>query len=343
VSAPAEPDTVAYGVLLPHFGRHATPESVIDDAVRIENWGFDSIWVRDHLVFHPHEYEDQNRTFVDPIVALSAIAARTERITLATGSLIPHRNPIHTALLVGSLDFVAGPGRLLIGWGLGTYQHEFDAIGNGDPDRRELLPEQIEIMRELWTGAEIDYHGKFYDFTEVQIAPVPALPVPTWYCGTSLAAVRRAVEYCDGWIPGRMPRTQFSQRVARMQRLADEAGKPLPDTGVIPWISPARTVAEGRRAVDLDQLLEAAAKKGYGAAAGGAAQSLDDLAGSVIAGPPDVIAEEVQAFHDVGARHVVFDLRARFADWSECIALIGEEVLPLLGRTAPALEGNVHD
>lgn len=322
-----------YGVLLPHFGRNATREGIVEDSVRIEQWGFDSIWVRDHLVFHPHEYEDQNRNFIDPIVALSAIAARTERIKLGTASLIPHRHPIHTALLLGSLDFIAGPGRLLIGWGLGTYQHEFDAIANGEPDRRELLPEQIDIMRRLWTGEQIDYHGKFYDFTDVQIAPVPAEPVSTWYCGTSLAAVRRAVEYCDGWLPGRMPRQQFADRIARMQRLADEAGKPVPDAGVIPWISPARTVEQGRSAVDLGQMLEAAAKKGYGAATGGAAQSLDDLAGSVIAGPPEVIAEEIEAFHAVGARHVVFDLRARFDDWADCLEVIGEQVLPLLRRS----------
>lgn len=338
MSAPTE-QPIEYGVLLPHFGSSARRSRIVDDAVRIENWGFDSVWVRDHVVFHPHEYEDQDRKFVDPFIALSAIASRTQRIKLATGSLIPHRHPIHAALLIGSLDFIAGPGRLLIGWGLGTYQHEFDAIDNGEADRRELLPEQIDIMSKLWAGDEIEYHGKFYDFTEVQIAPVPIEPVPTWYCGTSLAAVRRAVEYCDGWIPGRMPRKQFKERMARMQRLADEAGKSLPGTGVIPWISPARTVEEGRRAVDVTQMLEAAAKKGYGAAEGGTAQSLDDLAGAVIAGPPEVIAEEVQAFHDVGARHFVFDLRARFTDWEDCLAVIGEQVLPLLKGSGGRADG----
>ena len=106
-----------YGILLPHFGSEARRERIVEDSVRIENYGFDSVWVRDHLIYHPHEYEDQNRTFIDPFVALSAIAAVTKKITLATGALIPHRNPVHAALLVGSLDFIAGPGRLVIGWG----------------------------------------------------------------------------------------------------------------------------------------------------------------------------------------------------------------------------------
>ncbi|MPZ52583.1 MAG: LLM class flavin-dependent oxidoreductase, partial [Acidimicrobiia bacterium] len=99
--------TYEYGVLLPHFGSQATRERVVEASKQLEDYGFDSVWVRDHLVFEPHVYEEQDNTFVDPIVALSAIAAVTSNITLATGSLIPHRHPIHLALLAGSLEFIA--------------------------------------------------------------------------------------------------------------------------------------------------------------------------------------------------------------------------------------------
>lgn len=319
-----------YGILLPHFGSEATRERIVEGAVQIENYGFDSVWVRDHLVFHPHEYEDQNRTFVDPFVVLSAIAAVTKRITLATGSLIPHRNPIHTALLVGSLDFIAGPGRVLIGWGLGTYEHEFDAALMSGWDRREVLPEQVEIQRRLWAGGSIDHHGQFYSFDDIEVAPVPVEHVPVWYCGTSAAAVRRAVEYCDGWIPGRMPRNVYVQRMARMRRLAEEAEKAVPTAGVIPWVSPGRTVEAASAKLDVDQLLEAAPKKGYVPEGKDQFETLADLGGGVIAGPPDLIIEETRKYQDVGVEHMVFDLRARFDDWEECIAVLGEEVLPTL-------------
>jgi hypothetical protein len=105
-------------------------------------------------------------------------------------------------------------------------------------------------------------------------------------------------------------------------------------------VSPANTVEEGRNAVDLRQMLEAAAKKGYGAKDGGAAQSLDDLAGSVIAGPAGVIVEEVRAFQEIGARHLIFDLRARFDDWTDCLDMLGEEVIPELKRGDGDTGGN---
>lgn len=319
-----------YGVLLPHFGSQATRERVVEASKRLEDYGFDSVWVRDHLVFEPHVYEEQDNTFVDPIVVLSAIAAVTSRITLATGSLIPHRNPIHLALLAGSLEFIAGPGRLLIGWGLGTYEHEFEAAGMAGWDRREVLPEQIEIHRRLWTGEKVTYDGKFYQFEDVAIAPVPQGEVPVWYCGTSLAAVRRAVEYCDGWIPGRMPRFVFEKRMARMQRLADEANRPLPRTGVIPWVVPGDSVAEAEAILDSDQLLEAARKKGYINEEEVATGTLADLDGSIIAGPPDHIVEETRKFQQSGVDHMVFDLRPVFDRWEEHVEMLGTEVLPAL-------------
>jgi probable F420-dependent oxidoreductase len=327
-------DQVGYGVLLPHFGSTASRKTIVEDAIRLENWGFDSVWVRDHVVYHPHHYEDQDRTFIDPFVALSAIASVTKRITLATGSMVPHRNPIQTALILASLDFLAGPDRLLIGCGLGNFQHEFDALGIGQWDRRELVPEQIDIMRRLWTGEQVSYEGKFFSFEDVEMHPMPQGKLPLWYCGTSPASVRRAVEYCDGWSPGRMPRQLYTQRMARMRRLADEAGKPMPTASLMPWVSPASSVEQGRAAINVGEVLAAAVKAGISAPDGGAVTSLDDLPGTVIAGPAEVIAEEVKAYEALGARHIVFDMRARFDDWDDCISMLGEEVLPLLRSPA---------
>src|SRR5438067_5868916 len=154
--------TRRYGLLLPHFGEHASRDKLIRGARAAERHGFDSVWVRDHLVFHPHGMEGQDRTHVDPLVALSLVAGVTEKLILGTGSLIPHRHPIHTALLLSSLEFVAGAGRVIAGFGLGTYQHEFEAAGLGGIDGRELVPATIDIMRRLWGGQENGYRGRVY-------------------------------------------------------------------------------------------------------------------------------------------------------------------------------------
>ncbi len=75
MAEPTNEQTKQYGVLLPHFGPYASRSRMIDSSKQIEQYGFDSIWVRDHLVFHPHHSENQDRTFVDPFVVLGAIAA----------------------------------------------------------------------------------------------------------------------------------------------------------------------------------------------------------------------------------------------------------------------------
>ena len=325
-------DRRTYGVLLPHFGPHATRKRLLEATRRIEQLGFDAVWARDHLVFHPHAYEPADLTHVDPFVVLSALAGVTQSIVLGTATLIPHRHPIHTALLLGSLDYMA-PGRVVAGWGIGGYGGEFEAIGMGSWDRKKLVPEQIEVMRRLWAGEPVTFEGEFYRFRDVAIKPVPGRRdgIPIWYGGNSKAAARRAVEYCDGWIPGRMPRRDVRERITRMERLASEAGRPRPLAAVIPYVSPGRTVEEAARSLNLAELFSMA--KQYMPPPSGTFQTLADLDGAAIAGPVDVIVEEVRAYQAAGIEHLVFDFRTSFEHYEECIEMVGTEVLPRLRRS----------
>lgn len=319
-----------YGVLLPHFGKHADRDAILDGSRRAEVLGFDTVWVRDHVVFHPHHHEGQDPTFIDPVVVLSAVAAVTDTIKLGTGCLIPHRNPVHTALLMGSLAKVAGSDRIIVGVGLGSFDHEFEIVGMGGWDRRVVMEEQVEIFRKLWTGKTVSHEGEYYKFENADIHPTPyGKDLPIWYSGTSLASIRRAVEYCDGWIPGRMPRRDFKKRVDRMAEMAATAGRPTPIAGVIPYTSPGKTLESAQQAFDLDALIMEARNR-YKLADGGEISRIEDLDGAIIAGPPEHIAEEVRAYEDAGCDHFVFDLRLRFDDWLDVVTVIGEKVLPLL-------------
>jgi probable F420-dependent oxidoreductase len=325
--------TRRYGLLLPHFGEQAARDKLIRGAQKAEQYGFDSVWVRDHLVFHPHKMEGQDRTHVDPMVTLGLVAGVTEKLILGTGSLIPYRHPIHTALLLSSLEFVAGPGRVIAGFGIGTFNHEFEAAGLGGIDRRELLPEQVAIMRKLWTGEVVSHEGKFYSFKDVDIHPIPSSPdsIPIWYCGNSVASVRRAVEYCQGWMPGRITLKTFDKRVQRMRQFAEEAGKPMPTAAAIPITSPGRTREAALSKVNWQEMLRSAVKD-WVLPESGKWERPEDLEGALIAGPPEVIIQETRKYHRVGLTHLVYDLRFRFDDWDECLAILGEEVLPELRR-----------
>ncbi len=67
-----------FGLLLPHFGEHASKDNLLRGSQRAEELGFDSVWVRDHLVFEPHgEMEKPNRSFYDALTTLTAIGAVT--------------------------------------------------------------------------------------------------------------------------------------------------------------------------------------------------------------------------------------------------------------------------
>lgn len=322
--------TTSYGLILPHFGEHANRQNLVEGAVLAERLGFDALWARDHVVFRPHHHEGADATFLDPFVTLSTVAAVTERISLATGALIPHRHPIHTAGLLGSLAAIAGPGRVIVGFGLGSFEHEFDIVGMQGWDRREVHREQVEIFRRLWRGDAVDHTGTYYEFKDAEVHPSPHDgDLAVWYSGTSPASVRRAVEYCDGWIPGRMPRFMFESRHQRLEEMAAAAGRATPTAGVIPYTVPAPTMEEARGAFALDALVHEASAR-YERPDGRPIQDLDDLDGAIIAGPPEHIVEQVRAYEAVGCEHFVFDLRLRFDRWLDMVQLVGEEVLPAL-------------
>lgn len=320
-----------YGVLLPHFGRYCTRERMRQSGPLIEGLGFDSVWVRDHVVHTTHGHEDSNATFIDPMLSLSSIASTTARLKLGTAILIPHRHPIHAAGLLGSLNFIAGPGRVIAGWGIGNWDREFEAIGLGSWDRREVLEEYVEVIRSLWRGESVDHTGTFYEFKDVEIHPVPDAgnPVPIWYGGNSAAAVRRAVEYCDGWVASRIPLSSFELRMKRLRRLSGEAGRSLPAVGVVPYVVPADTIEAGIKRLNLAALLEDL-RAHEPPPPSGSFDSFDDAGGAAIVGPPDVIVEAVRRFQDAGADHFVFDLRPCLEDWEDQLIDLGENVLPML-------------
>lgn len=325
------PVGLEYGILLPHFGRYATSDRMRGAGSLIEGYGFDSVWVRDHVVQQPHGHEDPDLTYLDAFVTLSTVAARTERLKLASAVIIPHRHPILAAMMLASLDFVSGGGRVIAGLGIGNWDAEFDAVGMGGWDRKALIGEYVAIIRQLWSGEPVSHESEHYRFADVQLSPVPAsdAPIPIWYGGNSAAAVRRSVEFCDGWVASRIPVTSLTSRMRRLNRLSEEAGQTLPRVGAIPYIAPADTVEAGWARIKLDALL-ADLNAHEPPPPSGSFRTVDDVGGAVIAGPADVIIERVREIQEAGVEHFVFDLRPCLEDWEDRLQYLGERVLPQL-------------
>lgn len=321
-----------FGLLLPHFGEFADRDLILEGSKLAESLDFDSVWVRDHLLFEPHgEFESAHRDFFEPLTVLTAVGAVTERITLGTATLIPYRHPLITAFTLASLTHMVGP-RVIAGWGAGTFDHEFEAIGMGGIFRPELVESNARILEKVFKEDNVSYHDDHYSFDDVSVYPKPAGDIPFWYGGATPASARRAAEYADGWMPGRITLKTIEKRVEKMRELVVENGRPMPTVGVVPPTTIAETEEEAWAGTSVDGLLAWANERGkwWVKPPSGTFETVEDIEGSLIAGTPDQVVEQTAKFEDVGVDHLVFDLRLSFDRWYDSIRLLGEQVIPEL-------------
>ena len=321
-----------FGLLLPHFCEHASASACLEGAKRAEAYGFDSVWVRDHLVFEPHGIEGSDNTHIEGLLMLAAIAAVTEKILLGTSMAICHRHPIHLAQLFAGLSAISH-GRVIMGLGLGGFPHEFAAVGypNGLEERATLVRDNVEICRRLWAGERVSFKNDYFDFNDVALKPAPVKPIPIWYGGGTPAACRRAVEYCDGWMPARISLATFAKLTAYIRELCQKSGKPMISAAVMPFTSISKDRGTALAKIDIESLIAEANKfPTWVKPSSGSFSKLDDIRGFILAGTPADIAGETRAYREAGADHIVYDLRFRYADWLQQIDLLGNEVLPAL-------------
>ena len=140
---------------------------------------------------------------MDPFVTLTAAAAATKRLKVATGiCLVIQRDTIQTAKSVASIDQISG-GRFLFGIGGGWNVEEIEAHGTDFGTRMEKMHEQMEAMKEIWTKSTAEYSGKIVKVPSMQTWPKPVQkPYPPILLGGAFPyAARRAIRYGDGWYP----------------------------------------------------------------------------------------------------------------------------------------------
>jgi alkanesulfonate monooxygenase SsuD/methylene tetrahydromethanopterin reductase-like flavin-dependent oxidoreductase (luciferase family) len=139
------------------------------------------------------------------------------------------------------------------------------------------------------------------------------------------------VEFCDGWMPGRISLGTMAKRIEVMDQLAAEQGKKRPTVAVIPPTSIEATREEALRHVNIPGLLAWANKAKFAVKPpSGTFETVEDLESQLIAGNPDEAVAECKKFEAVGVEHLVFDFRFKFDKWYEQIELLGSEVLPKL-------------
>lgn len=309
------------GLLLPHFGTASSYERLFDLGARLGDLGFDSAWVRDQLGFRGLGFEGRQAHFVDPFIALAAIAARSG-ITVGTATLTPIRQPVVNAQLVGSLAYLA-KGRLVLGIGIGGQPRAFELAGLEWKHRVSHYHDMVGVLRATaHRGAT--FEGRFVRFEDLTLDPGPPADLPLWYCGTSPRAITRAVATADGWFPGRCPFIVWDGLAARLREEGAAAGKRM-TTAIVPLLSPGRTREEALGKVNVAGLLgEAREKPGWDLPF----DSPDHLRGALIAGSVDDILAELEQFRTRGIDEVVLDLRQRMDVFEETLEMLARDVLP---------------
>jgi probable F420-dependent oxidoreductase len=194
------------------FGLHgvnlhgcAHPDAAARLGRAAEAAGFDSLWVADHVVLPdpplPERPMAPDQPLLDPIVALTFLAAHTQHILLGTGVIIlPQRQALVLAKQLASLDVLSG-GRVVFGLGVGWCEPEMRAVGASFPDRGRIADEYLAAMRAVWTQPRPAFKGRFVSFEGVQAMPRPVqTPTPRIVVGGRTApAFRRAVTQAHGW------------------------------------------------------------------------------------------------------------------------------------------------
>jgi probable F420-dependent oxidoreductase len=201
--------------------------------------GFDSIAVPDSVFYaeavsgdYPFTADGQRwwkpeTPFLDPFVAIPAMAAVTERITFFTNVLkLPIRNPLLVAKQVASIAALSGD-RFRLGVGLSWMPEEFAWTGTEMKTRGARLDEALDIIRAVCPGggpAWAEHHGRHYAFDKLMVSPAPAQRVKVLVGGHSDAAMRRAARH-DGWISANCTEAELGELLGRLRGHLDEVGK----------------------------------------------------------------------------------------------------------------------
>ncbi|MEZ5595349.1 MAG: LLM class F420-dependent oxidoreductase [Pseudomonadales bacterium] len=220
----------------------ADPAPMIGLAQAAEAAGFESVWTFEHVIVpldyaSKYPYNDSGKMgaapetpFIDPLLALTAIAMATKTIRLGTGvNILSQVNPLLMAKQVASLDVLSG-GRFMLGVGIGWLREEFDAMGVPFERRGARFDDYVAAMRKVWSGNVVEHESEFLHWSGFKSYPVPLQqPMPVIMGGNKGRIYERIARLGNGWyVPGTDPaviRAQLAELRATCDRMGRDFGE----------------------------------------------------------------------------------------------------------------------
>ena len=291
----------------------------IEDGARLrgygqlaERLGYDSLWCGDHLSF--------GNPVLEGTVAVSAFAGYTTTITIGTGVLLlPLRPAALVAKQMATLDYLCG-GRLICGLGVGgDSQKDFEMVGVARHERGARTDEGIRVLRALWDVPEASFHGRFSDFNDVGLNPLPVTPggPPIWVGGRADAVLARAGKLTDGWMGYMVSPDRYAKHLAKVRGHAIDAGRD-PHAITPAMMIPTRVGPDGDEA--REDLRIHLSKRYHSDFSAGLIETL------CLAGNPEEVGERVEAYAAAGVRHLIFLYGGRPEEAVEQFTMLYETV-----------------
>jgi G6PDH family F420-dependent oxidoreductase len=212
---------IQFAVMIGYFlsSEEYTPAELLDQARRAEEAGFEALWISDH--FHPWNDEQGQSPFVWSIIGAIAQVCSLPVTTAVTCPTTRIHPVIIAQAAATSAVLLNGEFRLGVGTGEALNEHVTGARWPSILQRLEQLEEAVEVMRRLWTGEFVTFHGQHYTVENARIYTRPDDPPPVYVSGFGPNAAELAGRIGDGFI-------STSPDREGLQRFRDSggAGKP---------------------------------------------------------------------------------------------------------------------
>jgi probable F420-dependent oxidoreductase len=187
-------------------------QQMIGVAQQAEKLGYESVWTFEHVIV-PENYESKypyhpsgkmgaapDTPFVDPLIALTAVATATTTLRLGTGvNILSQVNPLYMAKQAASLDYLSN-GRFMLGVGIGWLREEFAALGVPFERRGARFDDYVVAMKKVWSGEDFSHHSDFINWEGFKSYPIPVQkPFPVVIGGAKGKIYERIARYGHGW------------------------------------------------------------------------------------------------------------------------------------------------
>ncbi len=217
------------GLLLPNDGFPvASFRHLHDLTVQAEKSKFNSIWVADHLLAPPGlSAAFGTKGIFEAITTLAALSQVSKKMLLGTSvCVLPMRHPLLLANQITALDH-ASNGRVVLGFGVGGYPPEYDALNLPYDKRGKMVDEEIMLLKSIWSGSDLEFAGEFYRMKVTGVEPKPIqTPHPPLYSGGEAnKTLERVARLADGWAPWGLSAERMEEGIAKITSLCEKNGR----------------------------------------------------------------------------------------------------------------------